>query len=142
MTKPAPSAAHSQNPRRARCPSTKAAAAAVARGSSAVKTAAWLDGTSRSAKPKKMGKPRTLPRTARAKGLRCATSGQGERVTSKKMIDKLPAKTARAKVTNQGESSGASAVPVAMRVMGRVMAKTVTPTRPNSRPRFSFFIGG
>jgi len=64
--------------------------------------------------------------------------GQRERVASKNTIDKPPASAARPSVTNQGESWGASAVPVARRVMGRVMAKIATPSKPSQRPRVSF----
>ena len=58
-------------------------------------------------------------------------------------VDSNPATAARPKVTNQGDSWGASVEPTASRVMGRVAANSVTPTRPQSRASFSCerFIG-
>ena len=136
-TRALPNTAHSQNPSRARWCSIQAATAAVARGSSAVKTAACPEVTWRSAKPSSSGKPMALPKSAKASGRRSCAVGQRERVSSKNTIDKHPAKAARPKVTNHGESWGASTVPVAKRVMGRVTAKMATPSKPSAKPRLS-----
>jgi len=60
--------------------------------------------------------------------------GRGERVTSKNTSDNTPAMAQHAQVTNQGESCGASSVPVANRVIGKVRANTVTPNKPRPVP--------
>ena len=80
-----------------------------------------------------------LPSSAITKGLRCAGVGREDRVTPRNTSDSAPASAARPKVTNQGESWGASAVPVANRVMGRVTEKMATPSTPSHMPRVSFF---
>jgi len=104
MTSAAPTTAVTQKPQRARWCSAQAATAAVAKGSSAVMTAAWPEVTWRSANPSSSGYPSALPSSASARGRRSAGVGQRERVSSKKMIDKPPARAARPNVTNQGES--------------------------------------
>ena len=53
------------------------------------------------------------------------------------MTDSTPASAARPSVTNQGESCGASAVPVASRVIGSVTANIATPSTPSHMPRVS-----
>ena len=135
-----PSTAHSQNPSRARWCSSHAAMAAVASGSKAVSTAAWPELTWRKASASSSGNPSALHSMAMTSGLRWCGLGNGERVASKNTADRHPAITTRANVMNQGESWGASAGPVARRVMGRVRANTVTPTRPSHRPRVSLLM--
>ncbi|MNW10207.1 hypothetical protein D3C71_2073740 [compost metagenome] len=53
-------------------------------------------------------------------------------------MDSNPATAARPKVTNQGDSWGASVGPTARRVIGRVAANKVTPTMPQSSASFSW----
>lgn len=106
----------------------------MARGSSAVMTAAWLASTLRSAQASKSGKPRALPSSDSPSQRACPACGQGAREASNQTKESRPAMTQRPQVTNQGESSGAWVSPVARRVMGRVMAKMNTPSKPSQVP--------
>ena len=137
-----PRMANSQKPRRARWCISQAATAAVASGNNAVITAAWLAVTSRNAQPSSSGYPIALPSNDSARGPRCSGRGRGERVAKRYRMDRQPARAARPQVTNQGESCGASAVPVARRVMGKVRANTNTPTKPSQRPSVSWCFSG
>ena len=58
-------------------------------------------------------------------------------MTSRYSTDRMPATAARPKVTNVGESCGASTLPVASLVIGKVAANSTTPTKPSHKPRVS-----
>ena len=135
-----PVTAQTQNPTLGRWRNHRLATTAVASGRMPITTAAWTDSTWRRPSAMNSGKPTTTPQAVNPSVAHWRPRGRAPRVSIRYKSDNTPATAARPKVTNTGESCGASAEPVASLVAGSVTANNTTPSRPSHRPRVSSFI--
>ena len=134
-TLPAPNKANNQNSHDGRSPPRHTANKAVHNGSKPTNTMVWADDVYCKAHAVSKGKPNTTPMATNNSAGSCEACGRFCLSSHSNKPPKQAAISARALVTNSGDSSC-----TAMRVAGNEPEKMATPTKPLSQPQVCCFM--